>query len=41
MKRVFKLLGLVLAVVVALKLNDIYHNAYPKFKSEACDEFRN
>lgn len=38
MKRVFKLLGLVLAVVVALKLNDIYHNAYPKFKSEACVE---
>lgn len=38
MKRVLKLLGLVLAVVVALKLNDIYHNAYPKFKSEACDE---
>lgn len=38
MKRVFKLLGLVLAVVVALKLNDIYHNVYPKFKSEACVE---
>ena len=38
MKRIFKLLGLVLAVGVALKLNDIYHNAYPKFSSVACDE---